>query len=124
MRATVILESNLSTHVTPEMWGSAFEWANRNNKGDNQVQVAMEEPKTLQQGCSTSLVAALDPPIEGMMELSWKLFGRMLTTPESNGGLLQDCAVRPIGKDHAVGKENIDKSWALSERLVGQKFDL
>jgi hypothetical protein len=71
----VILESNLSTHVTPEMWGSAFEWANRNNKGDEQAQVAMEAPKTLQEGCSTSLVAALDPSIEGTIVISVKLFG-------------------------------------------------
>ncbi|PMD66338.1 NAD(P)-binding protein [Hyaloscypha bicolor E] len=63
----VILESNLSTHVTPEMWNSAFEWANRNNKGDEQVPVAMETPKTVQEGCSTSLVAALGPSIEGTM---------------------------------------------------------
>ncbi|PMD36474.1 NAD(P)-binding protein [Hyaloscypha variabilis F] len=103
----VILESNLSTHVTQEMWTSAFEWANRGNKGEEQAQVAMEEPKTLQQGCSTSLVAALDPSIE-----------------ESTGGLLQDCAVRPVGKDHAQGRENIEKLWALSEKLVGQTFDL
>jgi hypothetical protein len=66
----VILESNLSTHVTPEMWNSAFEWANRNNKGDEQFPVTMETPKTLQEGCSTSLVAALDPSIEGMMIIS------------------------------------------------------
>lgn len=30
------------------------------------VPVEMEEPKSLQQGCATSLVAALDPSIEGM----------------------------------------------------------
>jgi hypothetical protein len=114
----------LSTHVTPEMWGSAFEWANRNNNGDNQVQVAMEEPKTLQQGCSTSLVAALDPSIEGMIAIALKMYYQMLIVLESSGGLLQNCAVRPIGKDYAKGKENIDKLWALSERLVGQKFNL
>jgi hypothetical protein len=48
----------------------------------------------------------------------------LLTTPESTGGLLQDCAVRPVGKDHAQGRENIEKLWALSEKLVGQTFDL
>lgn len=35
----------------------------------------MEEPKSLQQGCATSLVAALDPSIEGMRSL---LFGYSL----------------------------------------------
>lgn len=44
--------------------------------------------------------------------------------PESTGGLLADCVLRPIGKDYAEGKENIEKLWTLSEKLVGQKFDL
>jgi len=72
LKKSVTLESNLSTHVTQEMWTSAFEWANRGNKGEEQAQVEMEEPKTLQQGCSTSLVAALDPSIEGMMAITVK----------------------------------------------------
>jgi hypothetical protein len=119
----VILESNLSTYVTPEMWISAFEWANRNNKRDEQAQVILEEPKTLQQGCSTSLVAALGPSIESTIKHA-KLHEKLLMIPESTGGLLADCVLRPIGKDHAEGKENIDKLWTLSEKLVGQKFDL
>jgi len=49
---------------------------------------------------------------------------KLLNVPESTGGLLQDCAIRPVGKDYAQGKENIDLLWALSEKLVGQKFDL
>lgn len=121
----MILESNLSTHVTPEMWNSAFEWANRNNKGDEQAQVIMEEPKSLQQGCSTSLIAALDPSLESKSyDIHVKLLEKILMTPESTGGLLADCVLRPIGKDHAEGKDNIDKLWTLSENLVGQKFDL
>ncbi|KAH8793871.1 hypothetical protein BGZ57DRAFT_937868 [Hyaloscypha finlandica] len=60
----LILEANLSTHVTPETWNTAFEWANRNNKGDKQVPVAMETTKTLQDGCSTSLIAALTLPLK------------------------------------------------------------
>lgn len=35
---------------------------------------------------------------------------------------MRDCAMMPIEKEHAKGQENIDKLWALSEKLVGQKF--
>ncbi|KAL5317363.1 hypothetical protein ACEPPN_014458 [Leptodophora sp. 'Broadleaf-Isolate-01'] len=99
-----VLESNLSNHVTPDMFTAALEIMNKNSNGKK---VEMEAPKTLQQGCSTALVAALDPSIEG-----------------HSGGFLQDCAVKPIEKEHAKGQENIDKLWALSEQLVGQKFAL
>lgn len=100
----LVMESNLSNHVTPDMFASALEIANANSNGKK---VEMEQPKTLQEGCSTALVAALDPSIE-----------------EQSGGFLQDCIVRPVEQDYAKGQENIDKLWALSEKLVGQKFDL
>ena len=89
----MIFESNLSTHVTPEMLNSAFEWANRNNNGKGQAQVAMEAPKTLQEGCSTYLVAALDPSIEGM-PADCGGSRKMLTILGSSGGLCcsSDCA--------------------------------
>ncbi|KAG4430924.1 hypothetical protein IFR05_013598 [Cadophora sp. M221] len=99
-----VLESNLSNHVTPDMFTAALEIMNKNSNGKK---VEMEAPKTLQQGCSTVLIAALDPSIEGY-----------------SGGFLQDCAVKPIEKEHAKGQENVDKLWALSEKLVGQKFAL
>jgi len=99
-----VLESNLSNHVTPDMFSAALVIMNENSDGK---QVEMEAPKTLQQGCSTPLVAALDPSIKG-----------------HSGGFLQDCAPKPIEKEHAKGQENIDKLWALSERLLGQKFPL
>ncbi|KAH9224792.1 hypothetical protein DL95DRAFT_473426 [Leptodontidium sp. 2 PMI_412] len=57
-----VLESNLSNHVTPDMFTAALEIMNKNSNGKK---VEMEAPKTLQQGCSTVLVAALDPSIEG-----------------------------------------------------------
>lgn len=41
---------------------------------------------------------------------------------EQSGGFLQDCAVRPVPQAYAQGKENADKLWALSEKLVGENF--
>ncbi|PVH84908.1 NAD(P)-binding protein [Cadophora sp. DSE1049] len=99
-----VLESNLSNHVTPDMFSAALVIMNENSNGK---QVEMEAPKTLQQGCSTPLVEALDPSIEG-----------------HSGGFLQDCAPKSIEKEHAKGQDNVNKLWALSEKLVGQKFAL
>ncbi|KUJ20989.1 NAD(P)-binding protein [Mollisia scopiformis] len=100
----LVLESNLSGHVTPDMWTSALKIANEATEGSI---TELEVPKTLQEGSSTPLVAALDPTIESQ-----------------SGGFLQDCVVIPIEGEHAKGQENIDKLWALSEKLVGQKFEL
>lgn len=65
-----------------------------------------EPQKTLQQGCSTTLVAALDPDIE-----------------KSNGGYLRNGDIwehEVIG--YAKGEENWEPLWRLSEKLVGEKF--
>jgi hypothetical protein len=62
--------------------------------------------KTLQQGCSTTLIAALDPSIEGQ-----------------NGAYLNngDIAVHPPPQYLSL-PENEVKLWKLSEELVGEKF--
>jgi len=98
----VVTESNLSAHLTPEMWGVVMKALEASTGGDP---TKMEAPKTLQEGCATSLVAALDPSIA-----------------EHSGAFLQDCAVRPVLQEYAKGTENIDKLWQLSEELVGEKF--
>ena len=43
---------------------------------------------------------------------------------EKSGSFLQDCVIRPIEQGYAKGREHEDKLWALSEKLVGRKFDL
>ncbi|KAL5326856.1 hypothetical protein ACEPPN_004545 [Leptodophora sp. 'Broadleaf-Isolate-01'] len=98
----VVMESNLSAHLTPEIWGTVMKVLEASTGGDP---TKMETPKTLQEGCATSLVAALD-----------------LSIADQSGSFLQDCAVRPVMQDYAQGKENIDELWALSEKLVGEKF--
>ena len=63
--------------------------------------------KTLQEGCSTTLVAALDPEIESQ-----------------NGAYLEDGGIAefpPPG--YATSVENQEELWRLSEELVGEKFD-
>ena len=60
--------------------------------------------KSIQQGCSTTLVAALDPSI-------------------NSGDYLEDCNVAEPAA-HTMDEQTAEKLWALSEKLVGQKFDL
>ncbi|KZV98836.1 NAD(P)-binding protein [Exidia glandulosa HHB12029] len=62
------------------------------------------EPKTLEQGCSTTLVAALDPAI-----------------PAPNGAYLDDChEKKPNAKVEDVQK--VEELWKVTEKALGQKF--
>jgi NAD(P)-dependent dehydrogenase (short-subunit alcohol dehydrogenase family) len=64
------------------------------------------EPKTLEQGCATSIVAAIEPEIE-----------------RESGKYLNDCNVEEV-PEYARSEENAEKLWDLSEKLVGQKFGI
>ncbi|EGN92743.1 hypothetical protein SERLA73DRAFT_79315 [Serpula lacrymans var. lacrymans S7.3] len=68
---------------------------------------APEPVKTLQQGCATTLVAALDPSLEA-----------------HNGAFLWNSDIAdPLPPAHATSEENAEKLWVLSETLVGEKFE-
>lgn len=62
--------------------------------------------KTHAQGISGTLVAALDPRME-----------------ENNGAYLEDGNVVEA-YEYATAPDNVERLWALSEELVGQKFDI
>jgi hypothetical protein len=81
----------------------------------------MEPPKALQEVCSTALVVALDPSIEGTEcdSCPWE----MPTITGSSGGFLQNCSIRHVEQGFAKGKENSDRLWELSKKLVRQKFN-
>lgn len=64
--------------------------------------------KTLQQGCSTTLVAALDPEIQ-------EKSGAYLV----NGNIFEEKEL----PRHAVGLENEEKLWTVSGGLVGERFE-
>lgn len=64
---------------------------------------SLDEPKTVEQGCSTTLVAALDPTIP-------------------SGSYLEDCVIAEP-EAYAKDQQKARLLWALSERLVGQKFE-
>jgi len=95
------IKSNLQRHLTPDFMTTALEL--RKNFG-----IIMPERKTLQQGCSTTLRAALDPG-----------------SSVEDGVFLSDChftADEKIVARHALNKENAEKLWGLSEGIVGEKF--
>ncbi|PVH94821.1 NAD(P)-binding protein [Periconia macrospinosa] len=93
--------TNLSSHIPMQVF---------KDKGfvDDEGKLLVPS-KTHSQGAATTLVAAFDPRIV-----------------ERNGAYLSDCSVEHEGPwvEHAKGKENAEKLWALSEELVGEKFEI
>ena len=94
--------SNLQKYVTPKMMQEAVVFM-------KEMEMEMPERKNLQQGCSTTLRAALDPSLgtEGSVFLD----NCQLTTDP-----------RQV-RAYALDKENALKLWAMSEEMVGQKFE-
>lgn len=65
--------------------------------------------KTLQQGCATQIVAALDHSLE-----------------EQDGVFLADCrpSTSPLPvKPWSLDEKDAERMWTLSEELVGEAFD-
>ncbi|KAL8719952.1 MAG: hypothetical protein Q9181_007987 [Wetmoreana brouardii] len=101
----LITSSNLMNNVSQEMFMDGWKIAVEANGGKP---VAMEEAKPLEAGCSTALVAALDPSLKSQ-----------------SGAFLRDCNVaqEPL-KPHADDAKCAKDLWSLSEQIIGEKFDL
>ncbi|KAI1208435.1 putative short-chain dehydrogenase [Annulohypoxylon truncatum] len=65
--------------------------------------VPPQTPRTLQEGCATILLAALDP-----------------TLREKSPTLFVECNVHPDIKEYAINVDNAKKLWELSEKLTRQ----
>jgi NAD(P)-dependent dehydrogenase (short-subunit alcohol dehydrogenase family) len=100
------INTGLQKHVTKEMYAAGLRvWESMGKKAP--------ERKSLKQGCSTTLRAALDPGLE--------------VGENGEGIFLMDCQFVGIGEDlagFAVDEENAKRCWEVSEGMVGQKFDL
>ncbi|KAI1397222.1 retinol dehydrogenase 13 [Hypoxylon fuscum] len=64
------------------------------------------EAKTASQGSAPLLAAALDPDFD-----------------DRSGGFVEDCQIS-TARPYAIDPDNARRLWELSEKLVGQKFDL
>ncbi|KFZ24368.1 hypothetical protein V502_01162 [Pseudogymnoascus sp. VKM F-4520 (FW-2644)] len=95
--------SGLQQYLTPEAMAEALaQWEATGRK--------IPTSKTLQQGCSTTLRAALDPSLA-----------------EQNMVYLDDCQPSEdpeIVQPYAIDRENAKKCWVMSENMIGEKFEL
>ncbi|KAI1415007.1 retinol dehydrogenase 13 [Hypoxylon sp. FL1857] len=99
-----IFNTNLANHLEEDSWED-IEKVTLKNTGRSFGGVD-RPPKTLSEGTSPLLAAALDPEFD-----------------DKSGSFIQDCQIgSPL--EHATDPENARKLWELSEKLVGQKFDL
>jgi len=97
-----IFETGLATHLEMSDLADLSDIAERNTGRPFQI----DNPKSLTQGSATTLVAALSPEMEGR-----------------SGAFLADCQVG-TPYEYASDKANADKLWLLSEKLIGEKFNL
>ncbi|KAI0013860.1 NAD(P)-binding protein [Xylariaceae sp. FL0662B] len=97
--------------LTGEQALALFEDASQRINGCSLAESRARDPwKTLQQGCATTVRAALDPDLV-----------------REKGVYLEHCNLTmdpKLIKDWATDPELAEKGWALSEELVGEKFDI
>lgn len=105
---SIAIRSNLQVHMLtdPAILADGFARAEAAEVKEGRV-FKRGPQKTLEQGCATTLVAALDPELE-------LYSGEYLVD-----GDLSDVPVR----EYAKSLENQEKLWRLSEELVGEKFE-
>ncbi|KAI1094032.1 retinol dehydrogenase 13 [Rostrohypoxylon terebratum] len=96
--------TGLSAHLEATAW-SGIEIATMKNTGRS-FGVIGDDLKTLSGAASSLLAAALDPEFD-----------------DKSGSFIEDCQIH-IPLEHATNPDNARKLWELSEKLVGQKFDL
>ncbi|KAF2457554.1 putative short-chain dehydrogenase [Lineolata rhizophorae] len=97
-----IYTTQLATHLQME----EFLEIEKVTKMNNGWGFSVSQPKSIEQGVSTTLRAAIDPNI----------------APQS-GAYMSDCNIEPAAQ-YASIPEYARELWQLSEELVGQKFDI
>ena len=106
--STTAIISNLQVHLFADesILADGLARATASEAKEGRVFVR-EDRKTLEQGCATTLIAALDPELEAFS-------GEYL----NNGDVSK---IEP--RKYATSLENQEKLWKLSEDLVGEKFE-
>ncbi|KAK6601162.1 short-chain dehydrogenase reductase family [Botrytis cinerea] len=99
-----VIDSNLSRDLDP-----ATDYGAMAERFTSRGYIKMDGPfvwKSLEQGTSTTLVAALDPALK-----------------DHSGVYLSDCQITETA-EYTTNPDYAERLWELSEKLVGQKFDL
>lgn len=96
------IASGLQQYLSPEMMANALkEWAKMGRQ--------IPQRKNFQQGCSTTLRAALDPSLA-----------------EQQMVYLNDCQPSEdpeIVQPYAIDGENAKRCWVMTEEMIGEKFE-
>ncbi|KAI1454703.1 retinol dehydrogenase 13 [Annulohypoxylon moriforme] len=98
-----IYGTGLALHLDDSMWPELEDVTMKNT---GRPFGGIDDVKTLTEGTSPLLAAALDPEFD-----------------EKSGSFIQDCQIYNA-LEHATNPESARKLWEVSEKLVGQKFDL
>lgn len=97
-----IMTTSLSNGLDMSLFGKIDEVARRNTGRG----FAIDTPKSIEQGVATIVVAAIDPRIVSQ-----------------SGAYLANCQVEDV-YEYAKNPEQVEKLWELSEKLVGEKFEI
>jgi NAD(P)-dependent dehydrogenase (short-subunit alcohol dehydrogenase family) len=97
----LIISTHLADGLDLSIFGSIDEVTKKNT---GRAFGSMDQPKTIEQGDATTLVAAFDPSIA-----------------DASGGYLADLQLSDV-LEHAKDETAIDKLWEVSENLVGEEF--
>lgn len=101
--------TNLGFHLTQEMAEDITQTVLGMSLQEARASREHAKTKTLQQGCATQIVAALDHSLE-----------------EQDGVFLADCrpSTSPLAvKPWSLDEKDAERMWTLSEELVGEAFD-
>jgi NAD(P)-dependent dehydrogenase (short-subunit alcohol dehydrogenase family) len=101
-----IFGTNLASHLEDFQAEVADILAVAQRNTGRELPATLDPPKSVEQGVTTTLVAALDPRIEGQ-----------------SGSYLADAQIEPA-YEYATDEGNAERLWKLSEELVGEKFDI
>ncbi|KAF7896531.1 hypothetical protein EAF00_006545 [Botryotinia globosa] len=105
-----VIITNLVRELDPEK-----DYGTMTERFNSRGHIKMDGPfpwKTLEAGTSTTLVAVLDPALKNKTYYT-----------HHSGAYLADCQIAET-TDYTTNPDYAERLWALSEKLVGQKFDL
>ena len=101
-----IFTTQLANHITDVMEALASIEPVAQKYTGRHFPLDQDQPKSMAQGIATTLVAALDPRIE-----------------KQSGMFMMDCQPKET-YEYAESLEGAERLWALSEKLVGEKFEI